>query len=1037
MALHDEQTDEGLKTEPLVMPRLEGPDFLAGTLEATAWTSAARAEIAVKDDADASADRTEAYAFHDGKYLYVAWKCWDSDIAEMRLKRKTFRDHFCEGDHVWVWLDVALEHEKGNIWELGVDPYGSFYRHQGGIRCWPYMGYYGVESAARIFHAEGYWTAALRVLLSEVGIDLSQSNLVGFNVGRMLRGKYMSRWVEPDGEVDTGWGFAFLDTDDEALTRRSAERISLLRKRARQQESLPDVPGRYKISNSQVGVCLFGPPHRPTLWVGKSDVWDRRIIAPDYRQITLAELKEAAFSESEWSDPAYGFKARHHFGMCSDLHLTTPQLAKLQERTIWYGAYVYPCPKPVGQVIIGLPFEERACRADVSGELAFQEELPNHTFSKGHHLLKVRQGDKSIELRIFLRPRANVIMIEGRAENMDGEEILLRVYRHRDVLRAGPAFNAQYHEGYNYMKDYPENSPIQGPEATSDEEMILVCQDFPAEQTFPDGFRAVLMGGVRGAEILRSDAENMKVGLGTRLPRKPPVYADTWLDLFNNAAGSAATLRIRLAGPFRAAFAVATTGDGPDPHAAARALVHDALEAAPDALWKDYQEAPRCDYVDTSPYGSDIPVGSSCGPAKFCLDDMMPWHGAFTFDENISRYPKFFILGAEGDLEGFYGLVERMLPLGRRYAREVFECAGAAFPITHYPIRMERFMQSTPDWDFSMELTAELMKPFWMHYLYTQDAAFLSERAYPILKAGAEFYADFLTLEEDGWYHVVPTTSPEHWGMTRNFILNKDSLSALTMARYHLNATARAAEVLGVDPDRTGQWRGIALRMAPYPMADSRRGRVFVDAAGAPYIPGQYNEGSVLAPVIWGDDIGLDSSPELVDIARRTAEDYLEGALATIKGPRWASYGLQALFRLGVSYGEAIRTVQQLSPSGAGDSLEEAALVPLGLGVERFLQSHTGVLRVFPAVDRDYTGRFEDYRAEGAFSVSAEMENGRITRLEIRSLAGKPCRLARPWTGEVRVREAVTQKEVPAQATDQQVVFETQPGTTYNVTSGT
>jgi len=37
---------------------------------------------------------------------------------------------------------------------------------------------------------------------------------------------------------------------------------------------------------------------------------------------------------------------------------------------------------------------------------------------------------------------------------------------------------------------------------------------------------------------------------------------------------------------------------------------------------------------------------------------------------------------------------------------------------------------------------------YWEHFRFTQDTVFLRERAYPAIKAYAEFYADWLVLDE-------------------------------------------------------------------------------------------------------------------------------------------------------------------------------------------------------------------------------------------------------------------------------------------------
>ncbi len=84
-----------------------------------------------------------------------------------------------------------------------------------------------------------------------------------------------------------------------------------------------------KINNGDIGVMLWGPHNCPTFNVAKADVWDRRFYGHKEPVITLAQIKE-------WSKtgdfPNRGYET--------------------------YGAYDFPCPKPVGQLIIGLPGTE-------------------------------------------------------------------------------------------------------------------------------------------------------------------------------------------------------------------------------------------------------------------------------------------------------------------------------------------------------------------------------------------------------------------------------------------------------------------------------------------------------------------------------------------------------------------------------------------------------------------------------------------------------------------------------------------------------
>ena len=61
------------------------------------------------------------------------------------------------------------------------------------------------------------------------------------------------------------------------------------------------------------------------------------------------------------------------------------------------------------------------------------------------------------------------------------------------------------------------------------------------------------------------------------------------------------------------------------------------------------------------------------------------------------------------------------------------------------------------------------------------------------------------------------------------------------------------------------------------------------------------------------------------------------------------------------------------------------------------LQSHTGVIRVFPAIPSAWQeASFENLRAQGAFLVSATMKEGQMSELRIRAEQGGRLRLMLP-----------------------------------------
>jgi len=71
---------------------------------------------------------------------------------------------------------------------------------------------------------------------------------------------------------------------------------------------------------------------------------------------------------------------------------------------------------------------------------------------------------------------------------------------------------------------------------------------------------------------------------------------------------------------------------------------------------------------------------------------------------------------------------------------------------------------------------------------------------------------------------------------------------------------------------------------------------------------------------------------------------------------------------------------------------------------EMMLQSHDGVMRVFPLFPAAQKASFCRLRTFGAFLVSSAIKDGTIDQVVVESEKGRPCVLLNPWPGRtVRV----------------------------------
>ena len=292
------------------------------------------------------------------------------------------------------------------------------------------------------------------------------------------------------------------------------------------------------------------------------------------------------------------------------------------------------------------------------------------------------------------------------------------------------------------------------------------------------------------------------------------------------------------------------------------------------------------------------------------------------------------------------------------------ELPGAFVPLCDYPVKCQIAFYSNLNWDMSVELGAWVAQPFWWHYLYTGDRQFLEHRAYPIMSSVAEFLASYVNEGPDGVFIIEPTCSPEHWGLTKNFERNRNSTSALSLVRFHLEAAAQAAELLGRDADRREDWRHIARHLAPYPTHGNGEEQVVVDVEGAP--PIEYNLPVPLFPIFPGEEVSDHSPRETRDLFWRTLE--------TFKNISVNGHVIVNAARVRTAFPNAWELVRQdildfIGPNGASDTYNLGTVVEnlsITLPITEFLlQSHEGVVRVFPGLPDFVDARFNSLRGQG------------------------------------------------------------------------
>lgn len=441
----------------------------------------------------------------------------------------------------------------------------------------------------------------------------------------------------------------------------------------------------------------------------------------------------------------------------------------------------------------------------------------------------------------------------------------------------------------------------------------------------------------------------------------------------------------------------------------------------------------------------------------------------------------------------------RTLPEAKKYAREVHNREGA-----FYSDVTDRWGRGAIHDTVSYIFTAgpEVAMDFWRHYLYDPNLEFLRERAYPIMKACAQFYLETARKEADGKYHIPKATAYE------NHLFQKDPITDLATIRQFFPACIQASEILSVDAALRERWREVVENLVEMAVLDNvidEDGRKWpkVFSSGLPLVDStvgpdlnffmkskrkikkgerQFNISFFceVAPIFPTGIIGLkQKGTELFEVARTTVR-------ALGDGPSWGSTPTIAAARLGMKEeANALLTnlVQalQLAPQGFfaqgshqrttlgenetwgyspyrmemntarkiidGNRTNEQGMLPscwfdnpeLEVGGvlmttlnEMLLQSHDGLIRIFPTAPDGWQDAAFKLRAVGAFLVTAERQAGELKPVAIESLRGRPCQVENPWTGsEVRVRDLSSRRLISVQQNEGILAFDTQEGSSY------
>ncbi|MGN7784876.1 glycosyl hydrolase family 95 catalytic domain-containing protein [Niabella sp. 22666] len=385
-----------------------------------------------------------------------------------------------------------------------------------------------------------------------------------------------------------------------------------------------------------------------------------------------------------------------------------------------------------------------------------------------------------------------------------------------------------------------------------------------------------------------------------------------------------------------------------------------------------------------------------------------PWKGDFHNDLNtqLSYWPV-YTANRLKEGESYINWLWNNKKKNEQYTRQYFGVQGLNVPgvATLSGDPMGGWIQ----YSLGPTVGAWCAQHFYWQWKYSMDNTFLQTRAYPYIHDVAT-YMEQITFLKDGKRMLPLSSSPEYNDNAITAWFTQWSNFDLALVQFLFKAAAEVALASNKTAE-SAHWKKLAAQLPAYE----------TNTTGFTIAPGQDLHSSHRHMSSYMAVYPL----ALLDINKQKDKDIIQNSLKRIeeKGTSaWCGYSFSWMASLYARAYEADKAVKQLqifasnfcSPNSfhlngdqKGGQHSNFTYRPFTLegnfafaqGVqELLLQSRDGYIEVFPAVPRSWNNvSFKQLRAEGAFVVSAQKENGVPTSITITAEQGGLLRIKLPF----------------------------------------
>jgi hypothetical protein len=270
---------------------------------------------------------------------------------------------------------------------------------------------------------------------------------------------------------------------------------------------------------------------------------------------------------------------------------------------------------------------------------------------------------------------------------------------------------------------------------------------------------------------------------------------------------------------------------------------------------------------------------------------------------------------------------------------------------------------------------------------YLQKEHELLKKFFPLLKRNIAYYEHIRIKRADGKYHLPETGSPEYASA-------KDCNYDLALLYWGLNTLLELNTKYKLKDLKAASWKDFRDNLTPYPV-DPENGYMIGENVNMTSSHRHYSHLLMIYPL------------RTVNFEQPETMNLIEKSIAHWQSmPQWLQgYSFTGSSSMYATLGDGERAAAQLQKllnryiqpntlyKESGPVIE-TPLAGVAALQELYLQSWNGKIRVFPAVPSDWQeASFIDFRAEGAFLISASRHQGKTVFIQVISEKSGWCRL--------------------------------------------